>query len=770
MASHPPPVAAIVGRWWWWVPGAVFGAGLVLLCWAALAPDRVRELTPPFAAFAAASDWRVLGWQVLMAAIAWHLYRRPRRGDHTSTIPAVLTLTGVAFVLSFAAYLPCSGAEAPFWTPLYRAVAVMVGSVAEPFGTDQSCAPVAPLALQLGRLAGVSALVVGVAGGFRLLFRNRFDQLRAQRTRSLAIVTGVGRDAAPLLRQIAEELPSGRRLVIVAPTADRRSYQHVPHSLILDETPGAAVATAALVGRRRDHAVVGALYALDSNSSANQAVFEAVRATATGQRRGSVPLAVIRIDDPWEAEHYWRAQVDAQQEWLVDAVGVYEITARILIDRWVSSGVDMVVLVGCSTLALAICNECAQRRRERAASQRATTPFALNLIAVGQTAAAVRHQHILAQRRFGNLAETVRTDPRPAEESVLDEILAAAAHPAVAFVDPPADRSPELSIPALAVAHPDWAIFAFDPSVDGLSTTPSLARLFPFGLSMSTPDRWGLDRWQRAARLFHDNYLVRHPPVVQRAASLPWDEGLPTIYKESNLRLITTTFASAVAIGRSWGPFDPSSGEGVADQLTDGELAEMARREHESWAAHLAAAGWTYGPRDDRRRRHERLLPWDELDDDSRSRSRNSVEDALDVLRALGYRSSRSDNPDWRTYRRSGQVTARVSDVAMSWTTDAGSRLVCAPGDWILTDGSGRQWSIKPGEFAASYRQLDSSTWERIGTVQAYRTTTARTVQTLEGSSTAAPGDWILRSPTGAYWPVPDAVFRATYVAAGGAE
>ncbi len=43
-------------------------------------------------------------------------------------------------------------------------------------------------------------------------------------------------------------------------------------------------------------------------------------------------------------------------------------------------------------------------------------------------------------------------------------------------------------------------------------------------------------------------------------------------------------------------------------------LAILARMEHERWAAPLWMAGWKPGPRDDTRRIHPNLVPYDELD------------------------------------------------------------------------------------------------------------------------------------------------------------
>jgi hypothetical protein len=37
------------------------------------------------------------------------------------------------------------------------------------------------------------------------------------------------------------------------------------------------------------------------------------------------------------------------------------------------------------------------------------------------------------------------------------------------------------------------------------------------------------------------------------------------------------------------------------------------------------------------------------------------------------------------------------------------------------------------------------------------------TLQTLEGLATGAPGDWLVRNPSGECWPVPADVFESRY-------
>lgn len=70
------------------------------------------------------------------------------------------------------------------------------------------------------------------------------------------------------------------------------------------------------------------------------------------------------------------------------------------------------------------------------------------------------------------------------------------------------------------------------------------------------------------------------------------------------------------------------------------ELTErLARNTHDVWAAERIRLGWSYGPRrDDARRQHPGLVPYDELPDTEKQFDRNTAREVLTALIALGYR------------------------------------------------------------------------------------------------------------------------------------
>ena len=84
-------------------------------------------------------------------------------------------------------------------------------------------------------------------------------------------------------------------------------------------------------------------------------------------------------------------------------------------------------------------------------------------------------------------------------------------------------------------------------------------------------------------------------------------------------------------------PIDTSGVELDAHLLALGEV--LARNTHEVWARQRVADGWRYGAaRDDRRREHPSLVPYDELSESEKKYDLNTALETLKATVALGYR------------------------------------------------------------------------------------------------------------------------------------
>jgi hypothetical protein len=239
---------------------------------------------------------------------------------------------------------------------------------------------------------------------------------------------------------------------------------------------------------------------------------------------------------------------------------------------------------------------------------------------------------------------------------------------------------------------------------------------------------------------------------------------LPPFYRASNVRQVLSTLANAVAVGRSWGAGPMLDGTAAAGMPSDGQLEQMARLEHESWSAHLRQNGWRYGDgRDDARRRHPDLRPWDELDEEARSKTRAGVRSSLELLATLGYRSFDDEAAAWQTVSRHGVVWARRRDDPWEWATASGQTLHGSGGDWEVFDKRGNSHAVAPDAFRSSHRHLDGDRYERIGSVQVRPARDGERIDTLEGPLVAAAGDWVVRGDLGEEWVISGERLRSGY-------
>lgn len=69
----------------------------------------------------------------------------------------------------------------------------------------------------------------------------------------------------------------------------------------------------------------------------------------------------------------------------------------------------------------------------------------------------------------------------------------------------------------------------------------------------------------------------------------------------------------------------------------------LARNVHDLWAQERLAQGWTYGPaRDDSKKQHPCLVPYEELPESEKNYDRHVAVGTLKAITAFGYRLSRN--------------------------------------------------------------------------------------------------------------------------------
>ena len=71
---------------------------------------------------------------------------------------------------------------------------------------------------------------------------------------------------------------------------------------------------------------------------------------------------------------------------------------------------------------------------------------------------------------------------------------------------------------------------------------------------------------------------------------------------------------------------------------------EIAKNTHEVWSAGRIADGWTYGPvRDDEKKTHPCLIPYEELSEEEKDYDRATSLETLKLVVKLGYSIKRRD-------------------------------------------------------------------------------------------------------------------------------
>ncbi|MFZ0529751.1 MAG: RyR domain-containing protein, partial [Propionicimonas sp.] len=656
--------------------GAIY---LALVCWlmaAAARPDLVSRAPAWLAWLADPMSSAAMTVVFVLAVVTYSGYvvGHGVDADRAALVAGAFGATS-AILLGLAAYLPCDAGGPWFWQAVISVLVLFVGGFENPFAGG-GCGGVVPLGLQVARMAALSATA---AGFFSLLFtisRGQLDRLALRLARRLVVIVGLDDDALGLLAGIIGDQAPGERTVVLAGDPGRESLRtaRALGAIVLPSDPDRPDA---LLDRLRQR--IGRVYLLSADEGRNRARAQALRDILSGAAPGgpdhgdgSAPqlTVVVRVDDPWHAEE-WRRGFIGDPQLAVDAIGLYEETADAILEKIAEHrpGLRELVVVGDAPLTLALLSELSQRGRE---SEFIGEGEPATVTVIAPDADALLADHALRQSRFATDPLVVRTiTADPGAEPVLtllgepDRLRRGVAAIAVVVTDEDGRIGTRV-----ALRHPDCLILEPDRHLTGIAAEPALGSLYGFGYALAGRGGKAQDGWERAARAVHERYRRRFPDAP--LAGFSWED-LPEFYRESNRRQVQTTLRSVRDIGRSWRPTTPephwSSPPNEAEEedarilsgrlffdLSEEELGRLAALEHASWLAHHRASGWRAGERDDAARTHPNLVAWADLPAEARRKTEAGVIDTLSQLRALGYRSVRTDDATWATYERVGQV------------------------------------------------------------------------------------------------------------------
>lgn len=591
---------------------------------------------------------------VVTTFIAFYVPRR--RQARSFTVVAGAALGVVAVLLGLASYLPCSGEEVAFFSPVTWTLGLFFGSRQDVW-SEGACSGTPPVAASVAYLSALLTTTVGFGAVLAAATRDQWDRLRVRLARSVVVVAGLDDVTLPVVMALKEKVP-GDTLVVIDPDAAHpgaRRARAAGARVVTGELADPSTARSVLVRRARLKA--RAVYLISPDRTVNlERLATLVVHLATDRRLdpradGALCRAVVRVDDPWQVEDHRRTALDARYEpWVLEAVSIFETTARGVVDRLTSAAADRLLVVGSTPLTLALLAELARRERESSSiaalevtAEVVGPPLPARITVLSPDADELLQDHVHQQGRFGNLAAS-------AFEAVVGEVSAKDVEAVVGqdtwFVVFTAPASSESALVAARVAarHPVCTIEVLAESSSHSAEAVAGQRPRPMALSLIQPDgRLSDDTWEHVARLVHERHRLSFPAGSSGHASpsrRPWEQ-LPPFYRESGLRQIRKVLEAVAAEGRSWGPASDSEGE---VELTENELDRISAAEHQSWREYYEQNGWrplaAGQPRDHTgaAKRHPMLKSWDTLTEEEQQRTHRGVQRTVHLLRTLGYR------------------------------------------------------------------------------------------------------------------------------------
>jgi hypothetical protein len=738
----------------------------------------------------------IVAW--LLSALLFWWPRRRQPEDVGLVVVAAMVVIGA--VLGTASLAPCRGGQARSAVVAW-VLSLYVGALEPRYGPGTTCPGQLPLALQMGRTVCLGATFVGAVAAAALLWRQPVARIRARLVKDATILTGLDAMTISLLHCLTS---AGRPASVVVIEPDRNhplldEARHTGAQVMVADPRSPQVLMPLLRGLRGPQ--LRHLFALRPEATDNEAVLEAARHALRHIRADPdrPPHLIGRIDDPRHAD-VWRGQrIDRSQLWFEDALSPQESTARTLVNQVFRTGARQVLLCGDSTVALAILLELARRAWERgglaaaeggtarppatAGPARPTAAGPAPPTAVGHVMLLDRRAHDLRREYLASSSSSIvqaLPEVEVHDEDWRDHLLplldgltpGQAAQTAVLIADMPTDASLH-EAGRVARLHPGTPVFVLISDGAGVSDAV-FDKLRPFQRTFLVDGRVPEDSWTRIARHWHETYRLTHPAAPggkKEPTRRPWAE-LDQFIREDNILQLRSVMAAVVRRGRRWVP-GRAVVPGSFVELSDGELRQVAREEHERWYDRRRHAGWRPPPAggedDDTLRVNSNVRPWDELPDAKRVRACQQVRSELAQLEAVGFMPVLPDDgpAGATTFRRVGEVRAEQLVAGLTWRNASGDELSAAPGDWLVVDHQGDERTVRDGEFHASHAHLGGNRWRRVGAVRAWRVDEATAVRTIEGTTVARPGDWIVQGCGGERWPIGDDQFRRGYVPAG---
>lgn len=686
-----------------WTVGALYTALIAYLALTALFPSIPDHAPNGLRWFALPGSWPTLVVVLAFPLAILLLGRAAGRPILASAPLLILAAMAVsAAILGMASFWRCHGDQSPFFAPLSWTLALFVGNLEPTYAGDPTAENICgradlPVSLELARLLAISTTLSTAVFAALSLFHSQLDRIAIWHAKNLTVIVGIDDDTLPMVTAIARRMGSSETLAVITGNAARPCVTEARQlGARIREIPltDSQTLTDLRLWRKLDR-----LYLLSEDPVQNEKRLRAIDTAldGLGVHRPRLPLTV-RIDDPWHAEVWRRSFLesrdpsvftrDGAHRWVADAVGKYECTANkiarhLLRNNQSRPAPQAVVLVGVHRLTYALTSELAQMTREQMFYSDPLRTLPARVIVMAPDASGFLTDHHLRQERIAPGETSLIVEPcdtRPSVEAIMQIVGTDEERYAVVLTDP----SLEQFGTRLANRCTRMLVYQATEASATLSDSSTVGRLFPFPISMAIDEHAPQDAWERAAQLIHEAYRANSKAKgwsISEEVDHDWAT-LGPVYKQQNRRQVTHTLALVESVGHSWNTLDHPPAPPLPENFHDMSRAEkldvlgfkpntvgmMIADEHQSWMDLFEDHHWKYSEvRNDQKRLHNRLRPWQELIDEDREvlrlraeqftngenppktvelhrdRAENSLIDTLLTLRSLGYRSMPKD-------------------------------------------------------------------------------------------------------------------------------
>jgi hypothetical protein len=129
---------------------------------------------------------------------------------------------------------------------------------------------------------------------------------------------------------------------------------------------------------------------------------------------------------------------------------------------------------------------------------------------------------------------------------------------------------------------------------------------------------------------------ARGETPATNSAMRPWEE-LPENLREANRAQVADIPNKLRLLGYELAPSHGLCASEIA--MTDAQVEALSIREHQRWMSDRLRHGWTYAAtRDNARKHHPLLVPWEELSEPEKEKDRDTVRNVPRLIERAGFR------------------------------------------------------------------------------------------------------------------------------------